>query len=119
VGEGGFRVLQINSGGGGLDGGGGEQFKASEEVGVGSVHPDHFGFDHLPAGGEGAVGTDVEAEDVAGDDWSGKGKGEAQAGSANVGRLAGEVTRGAGFIEFDGSGLFDAKPAAALVGVSG
>jgi len=101
-----------------LDGGGGEEFEADNQFGAISVHPNHFGFEHLAAGGEGGGGmwgADVEGQYVAGDEGGGKGEGEAEAGGADVGRLAGEVAGGLGFVDFDGAGLFDAEAAAALV----
>jgi hypothetical protein len=61
----------------------------------------------------------MKAQGAARDDGGGEGEGEAEAGETDVGRLAGIVTGGAGFVDFDRASLLDAKTAAALGRVSG
>jgi hypothetical protein len=111
------KTQNVVSGGGGLEGGGLEEFEAGEEVVIVAVGPDYAGVLHLVAGGEGVAGfvlADVEAEDAAGDDGSCQGETEAEAGGADVGRSAGEIAGGAGLVDFDRPALADAEAAAAF-----
>ena len=104
----------IESGGGGLDGGGSEEFEADHNRALIAVHPEDPCLDHVSPGGKGADGVDVQGNGVAGDEGGGERESEAKAAGTNVGRLPGVVAGGARLVNFHRSLLPDSQSSAAL-----